>query len=126
MDRAAALVEAAKREIARHLDRNTTLSEVARAIRCTPWRLCRDFRRITGQTMTSYRHALRVERALERLREDTLSDLTDLALELGYSSHSHFTNVFRRHLGITPSAVRENERRKNLPRPVPPEARQTA
>ena len=126
MDRGLALVEAAKREIARNLDQNRTLADVACAIRCTPWRLCREFRRITGQTMTSYRHALRVERALERLRDDTPSDLTDLALELGYSSHSHFTHVFRRHLGITPSAVRENERKKDLPRPVPPEARQTA
>jgi AraC-like DNA-binding protein len=87
--------------------------------------LCREFRRITGQTMTSYRHALRVQLALERLRESP-SDLTDLALELGYSSHSHFTQVFRRHIGITPSEVRESERKKELPRPVPPEARQTA
>jgi len=125
MDRRAALVEAAKREIARHLDRNLTLREVARIIRCTPWRLCREFRRVTGQTMTSYRHGLRVERALERLRESPV-DLTQLALELGYSSHSHFTHVFRRHIGVPPSEVRESERKKELPRPVPPEARQTA
>jgi len=125
MDRGDALVEAAKREIARHPDRNFTLHEIARAVRCTPWRLCREFRRLTGQTMTSYRHALRMQLALERLR-DSPSDLTALALELGYSSHSHFTQVFRRHIGITPSEVRESERKKELPRPVPPEARQTA
>jgi AraC family transcriptional regulator len=125
MDRGAALVEAAKREIACHLDRNLTLREVARSIRCTPWRLCREFRRITGQTMTTYRHGLRVERALERLGESGI-DLTQLALELGFSSHSHFTHVFRRHIGVTPSEVRESERKKELPRPVPPEARQTA
>jgi AraC family transcriptional regulator len=125
MDRGAALVEAAKREIARHLGRNITLRDVARIIRCTPWRLCREFRRVTGQTMTSYRHGLRVERALERLRDSPI-DLTQLALELGYSSHSHFTHVFRRHIGLTPSEVRESERKKELPRPVPPEARQTA
>ncbi|HEY6843122.1 MAG TPA: AraC family transcriptional regulator [Thermoanaerobaculia bacterium] len=125
MDRGAALVEAAKREIARHPDRNFTLREIARAVRCTPWRLCREFRRVTGQTMTGYRHALRMQLALERLRESP-ADLTALALELGYSSHSHFTQVFRRHIGVTPSVVRESERKKELPRPVPPEARQTA
>ena len=119
------LVEAAKRTIASNLDRNVTLRELSTAIRCSPWRLCRAFRRATGQTLTSYRHALRMQVALERLRQrDT--DLTDLALELGYSSHSHFTHVFHRYLGITPSQVRAGERKKELPRPVPHEARQSA
>jgi AraC family transcriptional regulator len=105
MEETTALVEAAKRAIARHLDRNVTVRDLSRVMRCSPWRLCRAFRRATGQTMTSYRHALRVQAALEQLRAGR-SDLTDLALELGYSSHSHFTHVFRRHLGITPSEVR--------------------
>jgi len=125
MDSPAALVDATKLAIARNLGRNISVSELACEMHCTPWRLCRAFRRITGQTLTSYRHALRVQVALERLREHP-DDLTDLALELGYSSHSHFTHVFRRHVGITPSEVRAIELKKELPRPVPPEARQTA
>jgi AraC family transcriptional regulator len=125
MDGSAALVEGAKRAIARNLGRNVTVRDLARVMRCNPSRLCRAFRRSTGQTLTSYRHALRVQVALERLREEQI-DLTQLALELGYSSHSHFTQVFRRHLGVTPSQVRANELEKELPRPVPPEARQLA
>ena len=105
MDRAAALVEAAKEAIAGNLERNVSVSELAGLVRCNPSHLCRAFRRSTGQTITSYRHALRLQVALERLREAPV-DLTDLALELGYSSHSHFTCIFRRHLGITPSQVR--------------------
>lgn len=125
MDAGAKLVEAAKRAIARDLRRNITLRDLSRAMRCNPSRLCRAFRRFTGQTLTSYRHALRIQLAVERLREADI-DLTELALELGYSSHSHFTHVFRRHLGITPSEVRAMEMKKELPRPVPPEARQSA
>ena len=125
MRRAAALVEAAKRAIAGNLGRNITVGELARAMHCNPSRLCRAFRRVTGRTMTSYRHALRMQVALERLRETEI-DLTELALELGYSSHSHFTCIFRRHLGITPSQVRADWVQKKLPRPVPPEARQSA
>ncbi len=125
MHDAGELVETAKRAIASNLDRNVTLRELSVAARCSPWRLCRAFRRAMGQTLTSYRHALRMQVALERLRQrDT--DLTELALELGYSSHSHFTHVFHRHLGITPSQVRAGERNKELPRPVPHEARQSA
>jgi len=120
-----AVVEAAKNAIASNLDRNVTLHELCSAIHCSPWQLCRAFRRATGQTLTSYRHALRLQIALERLRHRDI-DLTELALELGYSSHSHFTHVFHRHLGITPSEVRAGERKKELPRPVPNEARQSA
>ena len=125
MDQAVALVEAAKVAIARNLHRNVTVRDLSRAMRCSPWRLCRAFRRFTGQTLTSYRHALRLQVAVERLRESGI-DLTDLALELGYSSHSHFTHVFHRHLGVTPSQVRAEELKKELPRPVPHEARQSA
>ena len=125
MSPASALVEAAKQRIASNLERNVTLRELARAMCCNPSRLCRAFRRATGQTITSYRHALRMQVALERLRESEI-DLTELALELGYSSHSHFTCMFRRHLGVTPSEVRAGELKKELPRPVPPEARQSA
>jgi AraC family transcriptional regulator len=125
MDGSAALVEAAKHAIASNLQRNVTVRDLSRAMRCNPSRLCRAFRRSTGQTLTSYRHALRMQVALERLREAEI-DLTDLALELGYSSHSHFTHMFHRYLGITPSQVRANEVKKELPRPVPPEARQSA
>jgi len=35
-------------------------------------------------------------------------DITDLALELGYSSHSHFTAAFRSALGVTPSDYRRS------------------
>jgi AraC family transcriptional regulator len=102
------LVEVAKDFIARNLDRNVTLRELSKAAHCSPWKLCRAFRRATGRTLTSYRHALRMQVALERLRDRRI-DLTDLALELGYSSHSHFTCMFRRHLGVTPSQVRRSQ-----------------
>ena len=31
--------------------------------------------------------------------------LSALALDLGFSSHSHFTTAFRRHFGVTPTQV---------------------
>jgi AraC-like DNA-binding protein len=34
-------------------------------------------------------------------------DITGLALDLGFSSHSHFTDVFRREFGSTPSEIRK-------------------
>lgn len=98
-------VEQTKRMIAAAPSRNIKLRALASETQSSPFHLCRAFRRLTGMTITTFRHSLRVRLALDRLR-DRAADLTDLALDLGYASHSHFTNVFRRHTGVTPSQFR--------------------
>jgi AraC-like DNA-binding protein len=60
-----------------------------------------------------YLTRLRLRAALERLAGG-VHDLTALALEIGFSSHSHFTDVFRREFGRTPSAVRRDAGRRTL------------
>ena len=57
-----------------------------------------------------YLTRLRLRAALERLAGGA-NDLTALALDLGFSSHSHFADAFRREFGRTPSAVRGDGRR---------------
>jgi AraC family transcriptional regulator len=97
-------VEEVKRAIAARPEANHPLRRLAQIAESSPFQLCRDFRSLTGMTMTRYRHALRLRLALDRLPE--CDDLTDLALALGYSSHSHFTYAFRDHFGVTPSRYR--------------------
>ena len=98
-------VEHVRELIARDCSRNTPLRILARSVELSPFQLCRAFRAHAGETMTEYRHSLRLRLALDRLRDHRL-DLTTLALDLGYASHSHFTAVFRKQFGITPSAFR--------------------
>lgn len=98
-------IDTVKRLIASSLAGESRLLDLARAAGCSPYHLCRAFRIATGMTMTAYRHSLRMRAALGRLRERR-TDLTELALELGYSSHSHFTAMFRRTFGMPPSAWR--------------------
>ncbi|MGK2856852.1 MAG: helix-turn-helix transcriptional regulator [Thermoanaerobaculia bacterium] len=98
-------IDAVKRAIAASYAGESRLLELARIAECSPFHLCRAFRNSTGMTITTYRHSLRMRAALGRLREKR-ADLTELALELGYSSHSHFTAVFRRTFGMPPSAWR--------------------
>jgi AraC-like DNA-binding protein len=45
--------------------------------------------------------ALRLARALDLL--SSYEDLTTLSMDLGFSSHSHFTAAFRRAYGRTPA-----------------------
>jgi AraC family transcriptional regulator len=67
--------------------------------------LCTAFRRITGRSIHAYRLDLRLQLALERLERST-GDLSDVALELGFDSHSHFSLRFRERFGAAPSRVR--------------------
>jgi AraC family transcriptional regulator len=73
-------------------------------VRVSVFHLCRTFRAVTGQTIHAYRTQLRLRAALERV--EYASDLSAVALDLGFSSHSHFTAAFRRAFGVTPSGVR--------------------
>jgi len=50
----------------------------------------------------------RLQEAAERLRQDPLLDLTELAHEFGYVDHAHLTNDFRASLGFTPSSYRRS------------------
>jgi len=100
------LAEAAKLVLAQKLAGPLPLSVVARAVHSSPFHLCRVFHRQTGMTLHRYRDRLRLRDALERLT-DRRRTLLCLALDLGYSSHSHFTQAFRNAFGITPSDLQD-------------------
>lgn len=77
-----------------------SLGALAGRLGVSSFHLCRVFRAATGRTLHAYREQLRLRLALERVPGE--SDLTSLALDLGYSSHSHFTAAFRRAFGMPP------------------------
>ncbi|HEY0724714.1 MAG TPA: AraC family transcriptional regulator, partial [Pyrinomonadaceae bacterium] len=97
--------EAAKTYLAARMSDRVTLDEVARAVHASPFHLARIFQQQTGVPVHRYLTQLRLRASLERLAEGA-SDLTALALELGFSSHSHFTDAFRREFGKSPSEMR--------------------
>jgi AraC family transcriptional regulator len=99
--------EAAKAFLASRMSEQVMLTEVAREVAASPFNFARIFQQQAGLPVHRYLTLLRLRAALERLSggED---DLTNLALDLGFSSHSHFTDVFRREFGQTPSEVRKN------------------
>jgi len=67
--------------------------------------LSRAFRRLNGITMHRFQVVVRLRAALIHLDEGA-TDLTELALDLGFADHSHFCAAFQREFGIAPSAYR--------------------
>ena len=90
-----------------------TLARIARRVHSSPFHLARVFRRMTGLSLHQYLTRLRLRAALERLA-DGESDLTALALALGFASHSHFSDAFRREFNVTPSTFRLGLRSKHI------------
>jgi AraC family transcriptional regulator len=91
--------------LADDVSRPWRLDVLARTVHCSPFHLCRQFRRATGETMSRYRLRLRLAAALHRIAEGE-SDLARLATDLGFSHHSHFTARFGAVFGCTPADAR--------------------
>jgi AraC-like DNA-binding protein len=77
------------------------LEEIGRAVGCSPFHLSRTFSTATGMTIPQYLRQLRMERAAELLRSGKFN-VTEAALEVGYSSLSHFSQAFHETFGCCP------------------------
>jgi AraC family transcriptional regulator len=98
------LVRSTKEFVHGRLSGPLRLRDVARAVGASPTYLTDVFRRVEGVPLHRYLMQLRLARALVELPH--ASDLTTLAFNLGFSSHSHFTAAFRRAFDCTPSQFR--------------------
>ena len=99
------LVDSTRALLALKLTEPISLENVGKAVGVSAFHLCRVFRAVTGTTITRYRHGLRLRAALGRVSSSD-ADLSAVAIDYGYSSHSHFTSAFRREFGMTPTEFR--------------------
>ena len=79
---------------------------IARAVGVHPVTLARGFRRRFGCTLGEFVRQRRIERAMEQLRS-TRIPLAAIAAATGFADQSHFSNLFRRRVGISPSHYRK-------------------
>lgn len=100
------LADRAKIVLARDLTRRWTLAEIAAEVGCSPVYLTQVFQQVEGVPLYRYQLRLRLARALDLMAE--YEDLTALGLDLGFSSHSHFSAAFRDAYGRSPSEFRQS------------------
>ena len=77
------------------------LDEIGREVGCSPFYLSRTFSQEMGMTIPQYLRKIRMERAGELLRSGRYN-VTEAALEVGYSSLSHFSQAFCQSMGCCP------------------------
>ncbi len=77
------------------------LEELGRLAGCSPFYLSRLFSQEVGMTIQQYLRQVRMERAAELLRTGKCN-VTEAALEVGYSSLSHFSATFHQTFGCCP------------------------
>jgi AraC-like DNA-binding protein len=95
-------VFAAQEFLTENATRKLTLSEIAQAAHASPFHLARAFRANVGATMYQTQLQLRILEAINCI-EDGTENLSSLAHQLGFSSHAHFTKVFRQFTAVAPS-----------------------
>jgi AraC-like DNA-binding protein len=100
------LADRVKLVLSSDLTRRWTLAEIAAEVGGSPIYLTQVFRRVEGMPLYRYQMRLRLARALSLLPQ--YDDLTALSLDLGFSSHSHFSAAFREAYGRSPSEFRQS------------------
>ena len=80
-----------------------TIEQLARDVRISPFHFIRQFEAVFGVTPHQFRIASRLELAKQLLARGEHS-VTDVCMEVGFSSLGSFSTLFARRVGETPSA----------------------
>lgn len=108
--------------VTRHLDQPLDLDAVSKVAAFSPFHFHRIFRAMMGETLHEFVKRTRLERALYLMSHSDRS-LTDIALELGFSSSSDFSRSFKAQFGVPPRAFDLEQWRATGRARLPPAAR---
>jgi AraC family transcriptional regulator, regulatory protein of adaptative response / methylphosphotriester-DNA alkyltransferase methyltransferase len=83
-----------------------TLQSLSHMLHISPSHLHRTFHRIVGQTPAAHLRSTRLA-AAQRLLVETETSITDVAVSVGFQNASHFSTVFHKQYGLSPSGYRQ-------------------
>lgn len=97
-----------------NLNQEISLKGLADYCRLTPGYLSAVFKKETGQSVMAFVTEKKIRYACSLL-SDTAFQIQEVAHHLGYDDVSYFTRVFRKVMGMTPSAYRQRQERNAEP-----------
>lgn len=100
------LVRQAEEVLQAELDSEDDIATLSDRLSCSRSQLYQMFKQEVGMAPNDYRQRLRIKRSCEQLAR-TDAHVTDIAMQMGYSSSQYFSRVFKKYIGITPNHYRK-------------------
>lgn len=92
--------------IKKHYNRSVRLSDISQELCISPNYVNTIFRSVTGKTIIRYAEEYKTDKARELLSMTEYS-INSIAAELGYYDQYHFSKIFKKETGFTPSQFRK-------------------
>lgn len=105
------LTQAAKAYIDTHSAEKFSLRNMSEALYVNGSYLLRIFRAHTGITLLTYHNAVRCEKAKALLKDESVS-ISKVGRLVGFASSSHFSHIFKKVTGVTPTEYRRSAAQK--------------
>ncbi|MFD0869028.1 response regulator transcription factor [Paenibacillus residui] len=100
------LFEEAKAYIDQHITEEISLEDVAEKVGLAPTYFSFYFKKMTNETFVQYRMKKRIEMA-KKLLELPHYKIVDVGMEIGYQNYPHFTKIFKKITGLSPTEYRQ-------------------
>lgn len=91
--------------VERNFAENFTVNDVAAACHCSVSYVSHTFKEKTGAGISSYVNRLRIRHSIPLLENTTLS-VQEISGRVGFEDANYFSNVFKKIVGLSPSAYR--------------------
>lgn len=95
------------RYIDEHLSGDVSLTTIAEEVHFNPSYLSRYYKQMTGQNLLEYIQSKKLEGAIQLIQQTSLK-LNEIAIRVGFDSHSYFTTFFKKKMGISPQEYRNS------------------
>jgi AraC family transcriptional regulator len=93
-------------DLFQQLGSKLSLENMAREVGLSVYHFARLFKTTYGAPPHQYVQRLRIDAAVEALRQKSDTPIAQIALAFGFASQSHMTELMRRHMGFTPKTLR--------------------
>jgi AraC-like DNA-binding protein len=90
--------------IDQNLDRQIATEEIALYFGYSTEHFCRLFKKCFNRPFKEYLNICRIEKAKEMMDDENIGTLTEIGKAVGFSNANHFSNIFKKCIGISPSS----------------------
>lgn len=95
-----------------HLNQEISIAALTEKAELSPFYYQRLFHRLVKKPVAEYIRLRRMAKAADILLEEN-KRILDIALELGFETHEHFSRIFKNTYGMTPNEYRKNPQTLN-------------